>query len=118
MKTIAQALTRPTLFSIGMMLMLVGMCLTSVEYFWPNVIDTRGISIISMFTGLAAIIASIVDVISASWWQFRAYVILSLAAMLRIDMQDLYDSYPYNPFSTKEVERFYAKADVNSADKT
>ena len=42
-----------------------------------------------------------------TWFEFRAMLVLQLARMLRIKMVDLYDSYPYNPYSKAEVKELY-----------
>ena len=45
-----------------------------------------------------------------TWFEFRAMLVLQLARLLRIKLSDLYDSYPYNPYSKAEVRELYFKA--------
>jgi hypothetical protein len=43
-----------------------------------------------------------------TFFDIRARVILALMLLLRIKLQHLYDSYPYNPLSKKETEEYWA----------
>lgn len=41
--------------------------------------------------------------LAMTWWEFRAAVVLQAARVLRVRLNDLYDSYPYNPYSDVEL---------------
>lgn len=45
-------------------------------------------------------------------FELRAFIVLQTARLMRIKMHDLYDSYPYNPYSTSEVLEFWEKAEL------
>jgi hypothetical protein len=38
-----------------------------------------------------------------TWWEVRAAVVLYTAKLLRVRVRDMYDSYPYNPYSEEET---------------
>lgn len=48
--------------------------------------------------------------LAMTWWEFRAAVVLQMARMLRIRLSDMYESYPYNPYSKKELDDFITRS--------
>ena len=46
-------------------------------------------------------------------WEFRAKLVFLLMKALNIKLRDLYDSYPYNPYSDTEVDAFWSDLERN-----
>lgn len=47
------------------------------------------------------------QIMKMTFWEFRVWIVLHVAMLLRVKLSDIYHSYIYNPYSKKEVEEFW-----------